>query len=78
MWTVGKKRKTHQNSPQVGHLHEEHHDMVNLAISVGDVMCAVNLDTEWLTVLNEMTNLMWWVLKSKSEKDRQTDFPTEI
>ena len=49
----------HQNSPQVGPLHEEHHDMVNLAISVGDVMCVVNLDTKWLTALNETTKLMW-------------------
>ena len=41
----------HQNIPQVGPLHEEHHDMVNLAISVEDVMCAVSLDTMWLTAL---------------------------
>ena len=48
----------HQNGPQVGPLCEEHHDIVNLAISVGDVMFVVNLDTEQLTALNEMTKLM--------------------
>ena len=37
--TIGKKREMHENAPQVGHLHEEHHNMVNLAISVEDVMC---------------------------------------
>ena len=56
---VGKKRKMHQNGPQVGSLCEEHHNMVNLAISVGDVMCVANLDTEQLTALNKMTKLMW-------------------
>ena len=40
------KEKMHQNDPQVGHIHEEHHSMVNLIISVGDLMCAANLDTE--------------------------------
>ena len=59
MRTVGKKRKMDQNGPQVGHLHEEHHNMVNLAILVGDVMCAVNSDNKQPTALNEMTKLMW-------------------
>ena len=58
MQTVGKKRNKHRKGPQVGPLHEEHHNMVNLAISVGDVMCVVNLDTEQLTALNETTKLM--------------------
>ena len=49
----------HQNGPQVGHLCEEHHAMVNLAISAGDVMCAVNLDTELPTPLNGTIKLMW-------------------
>ena len=52
------RRTMHQSGPQVGPLHEEHHDMVNLAISVGDVICVVNLDTEWLTALIKMTKLM--------------------
>ena len=49
----------YQNGPHIGPLHEEHHDMVNLAISVGDVMCVVNLETEQLTALNEMTKVMY-------------------
>ena len=49
--TVGEKRIIHQNGPKVGTLCKEHQDMVTLAISVGDVMCAVKLDTECLTVL---------------------------
>ena len=56
--TPGNKRKMHQNGPHVGPLHEEHHTTENLAISVEDVMCGVNLDTKQLTTLNEMTKLM--------------------
>ena len=48
----------HQNGTHVGPLHEEHHTTENLAISVEDVMCGVNLDTKQLTALNEMTKLM--------------------
>ena len=51
VWTVAKKRKMHQNAPQVGHVCKE---QVNLAISVGDVMCAVNIDIKPLTALNKM------------------------
>ena len=47
----------HQNIPQVGTLHEEHHKMVNLEISVEGVMCVVNLETKQLTALSEMTKI---------------------
>ena len=48
----------HQNSPQVETLCKEQNIIVNLEISVEDVMCVVNLNTEWLTALNKMTKLM--------------------
>ena len=47
------------NVAQVGTHPEQHHDMENLAISVEDVMCEVNLDAKQLTALSEMTNVMW-------------------
>ena len=56
--TVEEKRIVHQNGPKVGTLCKEHQDMVTLAISVGDVMCAVKSDTEWRTALSKMTKLM--------------------
>ena len=55
----GEKEKMHQNGPQVGPLHEEHQDMVYVSISLGDVICAVNLDTKQLTaVRNDKINVV--------------------
>ena len=47
-----------QSIPQVGILCEEPHNMINLAILVEGVMCAVKLDTDWLTAQSKVMKLM--------------------
>ena len=55
---LGKREECIKMSPRLGILHEEPHNMGNLAILVEDVICAVKSDTEQLTAQSEVTKLM--------------------